>query len=176
MLAAACGLFGACGYVQEAVFTDYVLEDPGSRAESGCRAGSSDPARREAAAKLVIPMTVDDLAANGLLEDGPPVCWERSIETLTARKDEITGLAVASEERIDAYVLHADGAILSLRSLVDDDAGARLNRLLADLRARVRPFRFPKVQSSEISKETLASLGFRPAGEHLLYAARAQSA
>ena len=34
------------------------------------------------------------------------MCWERSVETLTARKDDIAGLAVASDERIEAYVLY----------------------------------------------------------------------
>ena len=36
-------------------------------------------------------------------------------------------------------------------------------------------FRFPKVHPAEISKELLETLGFRPAGGHLLYAARARS-
>jgi hypothetical protein len=55
----------------------------------------------------VIPVTVDDLAANGLLgEAHPQVCWKRSVETLTARKDDIAGLAVASDERIEAYLLY----------------------------------------------------------------------
>ena len=50
---------------------------------------------------------IDDPAANGLLgENHPQVCWERSVETLTARKDDIAGLAVASDERIEAYVLY----------------------------------------------------------------------
>ena len=57
----------------------------------------------------MIPVTVDDLAANGLLgEDHPQVCWERSVETLTARKDDIAGLAVASDERIEAYLLYVE--------------------------------------------------------------------
>ena len=55
----------------------------------------------------MIPVTVDDLAANGLLGEGDPqTCWKRSVETLTARKDDIAGLAVASDERIEAYVLY----------------------------------------------------------------------
>ena len=55
----------------------------------------------------MIPVTVDDLAANGLLgEADPQACWERSVETLTARKDDIAGLAVASDERIEAYLLY----------------------------------------------------------------------
>ena len=58
----------------------------------------------------MIPVTVDDLAANGLLgEDHPQTCWERSVETLTARKDDIAGLAVASDERIEAYLLYMSG-------------------------------------------------------------------
>ena len=108
------------------------------------------------------------------------VCWERSVETLTARKDDIAGLAVASDERIEAYLLYVkrgvEGTeILSLRSFIED-GGARLKQLLSRLRARgMRTFRFPKVHPAEISKEFLETLGFRPAGGHLLYAARARS-
>ncbi len=89
---------------------------------------------------FVIPVTVDDLAANGLLgEDHPPTCWERSVETLTARKDEIAGLAVASDERIEAYILYikdGDGEIVSLRTLVDD--GGELSRAPAPTASRPR--------------------------------------
>jgi L-amino acid N-acyltransferase YncA len=165
--AATCGLFSASGYVQEALLTDYVLQ----REENDARELG-----------FVIPVTVDDLAANGLLgEADPQVCWERSVETLTARKDDITGFAVASDERIEAYLLYAErGAegteIMSLRSFIED-GGARLTQLLSQLRARgIGTFRFPKVHPAEISKECLESLGFRAAGEHLLYAARARSA
>jgi hypothetical protein len=142
---------------------------------------------------MLIPVTIDDLAANGLLEEGeaPPspsasarqvdrVCWERSVETLTARKDDIAGLAVASDERIEAYLLYVmRGAmgteIMSLRSFIED-GGVRLTQLLSQLRARdTGTFRFPKVHPAEISKELLETLGFRPAGGHRLYAARARS-
>ena len=67
------------------------------------------------------------------------MCWERSVETLTARKDDIAGLAVASDERIEAYILYSQAErrteIVSLRSFVED-GGARLKQLLAQLRAR----------------------------------------
>jgi len=163
-------LFVASGYVQEAVLTDYVLQ-------------GLAPSERGNAARVegfVIPVTIDDLSANGLLgEDHPPVCWERSVGTLTARKDDIAGLAVASDERIEAYVLYvARGAateIVSLRSLIDD-GGARLKQLLSQLRMRgMTSFRFPKVHPAEISKELLEMLGFHSVGEHLLYAATARS-
>jgi GNAT superfamily N-acetyltransferase len=163
-LSPARALFGACGYVEEAVLTDYVLQREGTEV-------------REAASMYVIPVTVDDLAANGLLEEvDAHVCWERSVETLTARKGDIEGFAVASDERIEAYLLYArtpTPEILSLRSFVEDD-GARLKQLLARLDEGT--FRFPKVHPAEISKELLEGLGFRPAGGHLLFAARAQSA
>jgi len=178
-LAPARELFSACGYVQEALLTDYVL-----------RREHEDSEKREG---FVIPVTVDDLAANGLLGEAPPspsasagqvdrqVCWERSVETLTARKDDIAGLAVASDERIEAYLLYVkhgmeETGIVSLRSFIDD-GGARLKQLLAQLRARdTATVRFLKVHPAEISKEWMEALGFSPAGGHLLYAARARSA
>jgi len=165
-LAPACELFTASGYVHEALLTDYVLdrdENPSGRAG------------------FLIPVTVDDLSANGLLEEpGPQVCWERSLETVTARKDEIAGLAVASDERIEAYVLYVrredvKAEIAMMRTFVED-GGARLDQLIAHLRLQgTRRFRVTKVHPAEISKESLETLGFRPAGGHVLYAAKARS-
>ena len=93
-----------------------------------------------------------------------------------ARKDDIAGLAVASDERIEAYLLYVtcgtEAEIVSLRSFIDD-GGARLTQLLS--RLGTGTFRFPKVHPAEFSKELLETLGFRPAGGYLLYAARARS-
>jgi GNAT superfamily N-acetyltransferase len=191
-----CELFNACGYREEAVLTDYVLEGP---VLSEHEVGEAGPMRVEGPALsvvegFVIPVTVDDLAANGLLgEHDPPspsastfakasadgsarqvqqVCWERSVETLTARKDDIAGLAIASDERIEAYLLYIEDEIVALRTLVED-GGARLKQLLA--RLDMGTLRFPKVHPAEISKECLETLGFRPAGKHLLYTAKARS-
>jgi GNAT superfamily N-acetyltransferase len=162
---AARELFGATGYLQEALLTDYVLELEDREIEG-------IPGR------FVIPVTVDDLIANGLLgEADPQTCWERSVETLTARKDDIAGLGVASDERIEAYCLYlkTTAEIMSLRTLIDD-GGIRLKQLLSQLRAQgMTTFRFPKVHPAEISKELLESLGFRPAGGHILYAAMARA-
>jgi GNAT superfamily N-acetyltransferase len=165
----ACELFSASGYVQEVLLTDYVLQPEENDVREVDRDG-----------RFVIPVTVDDLVANGLLgEAEPQVCWERSIETLTARKGEITGVAVASDERIDAYVLYGAGTttteIFALRTFIED-GGARLKQLLSRLGAQgIRVFRFPKVHPSEISTELLETLGFRPAGAHRLYTATARS-
>jgi len=178
--AAVVALFDACAYVHESILTDYVLDgqDEKGLALSEHESGKAGLMRVEG---FVIPVTVDDLAANGLLgEADAQVCWERSVETLTARKDDIAGLAVASDERIEAYLLYvergvAGAEILSLRSFVEDD-GARLTQLLFQLRARgTTTFWFPKVHPAEIKKEFLETLGFRPAGGHRLYAAKARS-
>jgi GNAT superfamily N-acetyltransferase len=192
-LAPACALFGASGFVQEARLTDYVLEcdDVGHASGAGPGATASEHADR-----FVIPVTVDDLAANGLLDGHSEVCWERSIETLMARKGDISGVAVASDERIEAYLLYMPALatakmpavaaavsefqltrfpsfqILSLRSFVED-GGTRLRQLLS--RPGAGTFRFPKVHPAEISKDVLETLGFRPEARRVLYAARARS-
>jgi GNAT superfamily N-acetyltransferase len=179
-LASACALFSACGYVQEALLTDYVLESEDEDLPATVEGSEHHGGR------FVIPVTLDDLAANGLLgEDRPQVCWERSVETLTARKGDIAGIAVASDERIEAYLLYYAEAlraeagpvaeIVSLRTFIED-GGARLEQLLARLQARgMETFRFPRVHPAEVSKGLLGTLGFRPAGRHLLYAATARS-
>jgi len=185
-LDAACALFSASGYIQETVLTDCVLQREANHPREP--AGMSDDHN----GRFVIPVTVDDLVANGLLgEDHPPTCWKRSAETLMARKDDIEGFAVATDERIVAYVLyvkpggrpegHAEAAnaptveIVSLRTFIED-GGTGVKQLLSRLRGQgMRAFRFPKVHPTEVSKACLEALGFRPAGGHLLYAARARS-
>ena len=129
----------------------------------------------DASGMFVFPVTIDDLDANGLLgEDHPRLCWERSVETLTARKDEVQGLAVASHERIEAFILYMnDGDILSMRSFVED-GGASLKQLLSQLGTGA--LRFPKVHPTENSAELMETLGFRSAGVHGLYGAKARSA
>jgi GNAT superfamily N-acetyltransferase len=195
-LAPACGLFEACGYAEEARLTDYALQCGENDA------GRTEPPGPDNAGRFVIPLTVDDLAANGLLEGDSEVCWERSIETLIARKDDISGIAVASDERIEAYLLYleiwkfgnrevshapatasasrpatAAGAtpdfqILSLRTFIED-GGARLKQLLARLGRGT--FRIPKVHPAEVSQELLETLGFRAGARYVLYAGRARS-
>ena len=171
-------LLGASGFVQEAFLTDYVFncgEDDAAR-----------PAAEEQDGLFVIPVTIDDLVANGLLGEGEPqVCWGRSLETLTARKDDIAGFAVASDERIEAYLLYVGRAaaaservadIVSLRVFIED-GGARVRQLVARMRAQgFSTCRIPKVHPDEGVAELLTTAGFRPAGAHVLYAVRARFA
>jgi GNAT superfamily N-acetyltransferase len=170
-------LFRASGYADEARLTDYewVSEEAGALESAGAGAR---PERAPATSRLgyVIPATVDDLVANGLIgQDNPQTCWERSIETLTARKDDIAGLAIATDERIEASILYiedgTDVEVVVLRSFFDDD-GARLRQLLAPLGARgMRRLRLPKVHPAEFSGTLLETVGFRPIAGHRLYTA-----
>ena len=179
-LAPACELFKASGYLEEARLTDYVLQrGENAREVEGRESLVPNPEPR--VPSFVIPVTVDDLAANGLFEEAlAQTCWERSVEALTARKDEITGLAVVADDRIEAYLLYVERRmeeteILSLRSFIDD-GGARLKQLLSQLRTRgMEAFRFRKVHPAEISKEWLEMLGFSPTGGHVRYSAKARS-
>src|SRR6185503_17342959 len=61
-LAPACELFSASGYVQEALLTDYGLQP------------ANDVREVDRDGRFVIPVTVDDLAANGLLGETDPNC------------------------------------------------------------------------------------------------------
>ena len=127
----------------------------------------------------MIPVTVDDLAANGLLGGADSqVCWQRSVETLTARKDDIAGLAVASDERIEAYILYEErgGGARFFAPLFHRGRRSPSEQLLSRLRAGgTRTFGFRKVHPAEISKEPWRrSVSAPPAGYHL-YAARARS-
>jgi hypothetical protein len=174
-LAPARELFRAAGFVEEEHLTDYVWQP--ERVAATDAPAMSEP-QTAAVEGLVIPVTVDDLAANGLLgEEYPTTCWERSVETLNARKNEVSGLAVASEERIEAYILYVrDSDVLSLRTLVDD-GGARLKRLLSHVGAAgTTALRLPKVHSKEIPEGLLGTLNFRPAGSYFLFATTARPA
>jgi GNAT superfamily N-acetyltransferase len=178
----ACSLFAASGYVLESPLTDYVWQG-GDDIQTPAAAQCSKPAAPSGASRthFVIPVTIDDLAANGVLEEGhPQSCWERSFETLTARKDDIAGLAVASDERIEGFLLYVDREgyeteVVSMRSLVDD-GGARLNELLHQLRGRgAKCLRLAKISPTEIPTGLLESCGFRQAAVHHLYTANARA-
>jgi GNAT superfamily N-acetyltransferase len=161
-LGAARELFRASGYIEEAVLTDYVFG--GMENEDGAARGGE--------ARFVIPVTLGDLAANGLLgEDRLQTPWHRSRETLAAMKEEIQGIAVASEERIEAYLLYtARGEILALRSF-GEDRRAGVDILLSRLGEAT--FRYEKVHPAEFSSDEMKMLGFRPVGSYRLYTATA---
>ena len=138
-----------------------------------------EPDAPEVTGRFLIPVTVDDLAANGLLEEAQFTRCAGSARSRPSPQGKTTSpdwpSPPTSESRPTSFT-PAAAEIVALRSFVED-GGARLKQLLAQLRARgMETLRFPKVHPAEISKEWLQTLGFSPAGGHLLYAARARSA
>lgn len=171
---AACALFEACGFVEDAVLTDYLLpDDAGDAAVVRTAAASGD-----ASGTFVIPVTADDLVANGLLDEADDTgCWARALDSLRAQAADVAGLAVASEDRLEACLLYAPQGTQAEVLAMHAAAGAGsdgLRRLLTAVRAQgVRGFRFPKVHPAEWSPESLAALGFRPAERHRRFAGHA---
>ena len=109
---------------RKALLTDYVLDDraepstssgdPGDRGAGAGDDGNRDPCHGRRSRRQR-PLGGRD----------SQVCWERSVETLTARKDEIAGFAVASDERIEAYLLYVrPRRDPRFRSFVEDNGAA----------------------------------------------------
>lgn len=158
--------FLACGYLHEVAYTDYLRE-----------AMPADPVPEE----LLMPVTVSEVDEHELLEPGSMVAWERRRETLLNRKDEdLEGIAIASPERVEAFLLHRvadDGSTEDVLA-----AGARepaqreilLGLLLRSLANRTKlPIRLPKVTSDEVPSAVLEALGFAAVASTDRYAGKA---
>ena len=155
-LPAAAALLEAVDYRRELTYTDYLR--PLSPVEP-------------VPAELVMPITVAELDDEGMLEIPDHVALERQRLTLLNRKDELEGVAIASPERVEAYLLHRvsdDGATVDVVA-----AGARsseqhdllLQLLLRHLAgASDLPLRLPRLASDEVSSAVLDGVGFE-AGE-----------
>jgi GNAT superfamily N-acetyltransferase len=147
--------FAAAGYRHEATYTDYRRE----------------PAPVEGVPEdLVIPVSVQDLVDNEALDLLAGRSWVRSRETLLNRRQELTGFAVASPERLEAYLLYdpaptaAGLEIVALGSAGESARGAVfLGLLLRYLAGRSPlPLSLPRLAAGEVPAELLAELGFHP--------------
>jgi GNAT superfamily N-acetyltransferase len=161
-LPAAAAFFEACGYARETTLTDFILD--------------AAPPAAPAGSWFVIPASVGDLAANGLLTDPGGICWERAAATLKGREDRLHGVALASADSIVAFALFlraatGPGAALAAVRAPDAAAFARLVAVLAERTGW--PLTLPKVHPGELPSGWLAAAGFRAAGTHHRYAARA---
>ena len=147
--------FEACGYEPELEYADFLLDAPTRPAE---------------ASELVIPVTVDELVANEALASEPGRCWRRASSSLIQRRADLQGLAVASAERIEAYLLHDadEGGERRLQALGCADPARRevwLGLLLRQfVSADPRPVRLERAHPGELPFELLESWGFEPAG------------
>lgn len=160
--------FERLGWRREARFTDW-------RRPAAAEAAEPVPEG------LVAPATVDELAASGALQAPPGAAWLRTRRTLLNRKEGLRGAAVASPDRIEAWVVYdpeAEGS-LEVVGLGAADGAKRELLLGALLRHRVaeaegRPVRLARLGDEELPEALLTGLGFAPESEYHRYAAEAK--
>ncbi|MGH9342130.1 MAG: GNAT family N-acetyltransferase [Acidobacteriota bacterium] len=153
-----CRFFEAAGYQKEITYHDFRLESPLPPLDSP---------------DLIIPITVDELLDNQVLnEDETDRSWERQTATLINRKDQLKGLALASPDQIEAFVLHRHNEKEGTREIVALSAQTTFLPLLLRhfCRREMIPLVIPKLSPQEISFSFLESLGFQRGDEYIRYA------
>ena len=168
---AACALFESLGYRAELALADFSLSEP----------LPAPPLSGE-----VARASLDDLLGCGALNSPADRSWQRAVPTLQNRKDQLRGLAIASDTRVEAYALFRDlpsqapggrREILSLggAELGGDDASdaSRLLEIVIRVacQAGALSVSVPKISSQEVSWAQLESLGFRKSRTYTRYAA-----
>ena len=160
-------LFEAVGYAAEQKFADFAL----SRA-------LPPPAAAE-----VDRVSLDDLLRYEVLDPSTTRSWERAAETLQNRKDQLQGLAIASDTRVEAYLLFRDLAEQNRREIVAlgaaTQAGNRASdaRILLEIVLRVAcqagglEVTIPRISTEEFPWADLESLGFQRGRTYTRYAA-----
>jgi len=162
------GLFVSLGYESSGHFADFRL---------------ANPLVPSPAAGEVSEASLDELTRYGALDGGVTRSWERSIETLQNRKEQLRGLAIASDSRVEAWVLYRDVTEEGPREIVGLGAaeqrpdGGIDPRLLLDVVLRVAcqagalEVTVPRVSTDEIEWTRLESLGFEQVRTYTRYAA-----
>ena len=177
-LPAACALFESLGYEAEMQFADFTL---------------SEPLPASAMTSEVARAGLDDLLGCGALDPPAARSWERAVPTLQNRKDQLQGLAIASDSRVEAHALfrdlpgpdgHERREIVSLgRQESRADSGAEPGgddatdaHILLEIVIRAacqtgRTVFVPRISSEEVSWAQLESLGFWKSRTYTRYAA-----
>lgn len=131
---------------------------------------------------LVAPAMVAELVEAGALETPAGAAWLRTRKTLMNRREGLLGLALASPDRIEGWLLFdpeaQDGAVEVVGTWTADGArrdlllGALLRRLIAA--AAGQPIRLARLGEGELPEDLLAGLGFEPEAEYHRYATEAK--
>jgi GNAT superfamily N-acetyltransferase len=160
-------LFESVGYGREGTFADFVLTRP---------LPPLSPATEVARIELA------DLQSSGVLDSGVTRSWERALTTLQNRKDQLEGLAIASDTRVEAYALFRDLPEQGRREIValggmhrgdrsDSDSSSPLECLIRVIgQAGNLQVTIPKISCEEIPWIELESMGFRKAQTYTGYA------
>jgi ribosomal protein S18 acetylase RimI-like enzyme len=168
--ARANAFFAACEYAAGPRFRDFALEV------------AAGPVLSAAA---VVPITLDELVANDAVATSPPRPWARAHESLLRRQDGLQGLALASPDRIEAWILWREGpAAREVMAMGAADApgasgrGQDLLGLLVRHFASLAPTRvlFQRVHEDEVPWAWLEAWGFQGGREHRRYTTTARAA
>lgn len=167
-LGGACRFFEGLGWRREASFTDWE-RPPG---------GAVEPVPEG----LAVPASVAELAEAGALAVPEGAAWLRTRKTLMNRREGLLGLAVASPDRIEAWLAFdpeaADGAAEVVGFGAAEGArrellvGALLRRLIAA--AAGQRVRLARLAEAELSANLLTGLGFEAGTEYHRYATEAK--
>jgi ribosomal protein S18 acetylase RimI-like enzyme len=165
---AARAFLEACGFVRERTCTDFVLRARPARAGDAGR-------------ELVVAASVEELFTAGAIDISRPRCWERAPESLRRRGADLAALVVASDERVEAYVVvdgrGAEHRVLDHGCAVPARREAWLGLLLREIAVRDgRPVRLVGVSPEELPRETLRSWGFEAETELQAYGRAAERA
>lgn len=171
-LSGAPELFRSLGYESRERFADYRL---------------SKPLLPSPSAGEVSEAALDDLLGCGAIDANVTRSWERSLETLQKRKAQLHGLAIASDTRVEAYVLYRDLAAEGRREIVAlgvadplRDGGVD-SHLLLEIVVRVAcqagslAVTIPRISRGELSWDQLESMGFERVRTYSRYSAMADS-
>jgi GNAT superfamily N-acetyltransferase len=157
---AACAAFAACGWTIGSRLTDWRRQVSVNRAPSGAR-------------EALAPVSVADLEAAGLLGTGLR-CWQRDLPALEKHKERLSGLAVHSPDRIEAWALWDETGTLWAAGAAPGPFGRiGLSVVLDEINA---PLLLPRATPEELDADLLAELGFESGPEHLLFTSQAQAA
>ncbi|HUP43652.1 MAG TPA: GNAT family N-acetyltransferase, partial [Thermoanaerobaculia bacterium] len=161
--------FAGLGWRREASFTDW-------RRPAAAAAGEPVPEG------LVAPVSLDELAAAGVLQAPAGAAWLRTRRTLLNRREGLRGMAVASPDRIEAWVVFdpeaGDGAaeVVGFGAASEDRRVLLLRALLRHLvgAAPGQALRLARLAEGELPEPLLAGLGFALEREYHRYAAEAR--
>jgi len=164
--AEARSFFESCGYRPEWSCADFVLASPAPPVDAG---------------PLAVQIRLDDVVESRAWDRGGQRSWERSLETLRNRREQLEGLAVASDERIEAWLLWrrnpaGEREVVALGAAPGGRSSDILGILVHHLsRQESSTVTVPRVCPGEVDFALLESWGFRRTAGYVAHAIDAAS-
>jgi GNAT superfamily N-acetyltransferase len=159
--AEARSFFESCGYRPEWSCADFALASPAPPVDAG---------------PLAVPIALDDVVESGAWDHRGQRSWARSLETLRHRREQLEGLAVASDERIEAWLLSrrnpaGEREIVALGAAPGGRSSAILGILIHHLsRQESSTVTVPRICPGEVDFALLESWGFRRTAGYVAHA------